>query len=58
MTTRAEWIHAFDQATGAFRNMAEVLGAFRQSLLDEGFTEEGAEELADRLFDLLVATDR
>ncbi len=58
MTTKAEWIHTFDQATGAFRNMAEVLAAFRGSLIEEGFSEEGAEDLAEMLFALLIADDK
>ena len=55
MTTNAEWIHKFDQATGTFRHIAEILAAFRRSLIEEGFTEEGAEDLAEKAFDLLVS---
>ncbi len=49
MTTNANWIHKFDQATGALRNIAEILAAFRRSLIEEGFTEEGAADLVGML---------
>lgn len=34
MTTNANWIHKFDHATGALRNIAEILAAFRRSRID------------------------
>ena len=35
----ANWVHKFGQATGALGNLAEVLAAFRRSLIEEGFAE-------------------
>ena len=54
MTTNADWIHRFDQATGALRNIAEILAAFRRSLLEEVLTEEGAADLIEMLFALYL----
>lgn len=54
MTTNANWIHKFDQAIRTFRHIAEILAAFRRSPIEGGFTEEGAEELMEKAFDLLV----
>ena len=38
-------IVALEQAEGPFRRLASILGLFREKLIDEGFTKEGAEEL-------------
>ena len=54
MTTNANWIHKFDQATGGLRNIAEILAAFRRSLIEEGFTEEGAADLVGMLLDFYL----
>ncbi len=42
-----EWTHELEQATGAFRQAAEYLAAFKTVLIEEGFSEEGAERLTD-----------
>ena len=54
MTTNANWIHKFDQATGALRNIAEILAAFRRSLIEEGFTEADAGDLVEVLLDFYL----
>ena len=41
------WVHQLEQATGAFRQAAEMLAAFKKQLIKQGFTEEGAEALTD-----------
>ena len=54
MTANADWIHKFDQATGALRYVAEILAAFRRSLIEEGFTEEGTADLVRALLDFYL----
>ena len=39
----AQDIVALEQAEGPFRRLAQVLGLFRDKLIEEGFSEEGAE---------------
>jgi hypothetical protein len=41
----AEDIHALEQASVPFRRLAQILGLFKKKLVEEGFTEEGAETL-------------
>ena len=38
----------------ATRHLAEVLGQFVNQLLDEGFTQEGAEHLADSMLVAMI----
>ena len=54
MTMNADWIHRFDQATGTFRHIAEILAAFRRSLIEEGFTEADAGDLVEVLLDFYL----
>ena len=54
MTTSASWIHKFDQATGALRNISEILAAFRRSLIEQGFTEADAADLVEVLLDFYL----
>ena len=54
MTTNANWIHKFDQATGALRNIAEILAAFRRSLIEEEFTDAEAADLVKVLLDFYL----
>ena len=54
MTTNANWIHKFDQATGALRNIAEILAAFRGSLIEMGFSDADAADLVEVLLDFCL----
>ncbi len=45
----ADWIHKFDQATGAFHVIAETLAAFRDALIDKDFSPEAAEQISDTM---------
>ena len=54
MTTSANWLHKFDQATGALRNIAEILAAFRSSLIEQGFTDAEAADLVKVLLDFYL----
>ncbi len=45
LAVTAQDIVALEQAEGPFRRLAAILGLFREKLIDEGFTAEGAEEL-------------
>ncbi len=40
----AEDIHDLEQASVPLRRLAQILGLLREKLIDEGFTEEGAEK--------------
>ena len=40
----AQDIVALEQAEGPFRRLASMLALYREKLIDEGFTPEGAEE--------------
>ncbi len=44
LAVSASDIVALEQAEGPFRRLAAMLGLLREKLIDEGFTEEGAEE--------------
>jgi hypothetical protein len=48
MTTQAQITHRNEQFTGACREIAEALGAFRKALMEKEFTEEGAENLVEK----------
>ncbi len=43
LAVTASDIVALEQAEGPFRRLAAMLGLLREKLIDEGFTEEGAE---------------
>ena len=45
----AAWVHRFDQATGAFHQIAETVAAFRNALIEVDFTVEGAEHMSETL---------
>jgi hypothetical protein len=45
----AEWVQKLEAAGMATRPIAEVLGQFVNQLIEQGFTEDGAERLADTL---------
>ncbi len=50
-------VHERDQLTGAFRDTAAMLSVFRDALIEEGFSEEGAENLTELLFVAAVSDD-
>ena len=39
--------HDLEQASAAFRDVAEILGELRGQLLNQGFSEEGAESITE-----------
>ena len=42
-------VHKLEQVGAQTRHVAEVLAQFRTQLIEEGFTEEGAEVLANTM---------
>ena len=42
-------VHKLEQVGAQTRHVAEVLAQFRTQLIEEGFTEEGAEALANTM---------
>lgn len=47
-------VHRLEQAGAATRQVAEVLAQFVRQLTEEGFTQKGAEHLADTLLVVLT----
>jgi len=48
------YVHRLEQTGAATRQIAEVLAQFKSQLVEEGFTEEGAESLADTMLVVLT----
>ncbi len=50
----AHHVHRLEQTGAATRQIAEVLAQFKAQLIEEGFTQKGAEHLADTLLVVLT----
>ncbi len=48
------YVHRLEQTGAATRQIAEVLAQFKSQLVEEGFSEEGAESLADTMLVVLT----
>jgi uncharacterized protein Yka (UPF0111/DUF47 family) len=54
----AAFVHRMDQTASAFRDTAALLALFRDELIDQGFTQQGAEHLTDTFAIAVLAREQ